>query len=104
MDEMAWLVSEKFIGLKESFVEKEMKGIMMGMASHDLLSRKLPLGTGILCPFCHVGEIVLKEIKPDYSGGMRAFPSTLHHVGNTYTFRCECGGYFTYHDQWMWID
>jgi hypothetical protein len=57
----------------------------------------------IVCPYC--GKYLkLREIKPDYSGGMAKVPFMMYHTGNSYVFTCECGAYFSGQHKWMWID
>jgi hypothetical protein len=58
------------------------------------------------CPFCKKGKIELIKIEPCYSGGAYGYSPTLHHVADTYLFKCseKCGATFHYKEQWMYID
>ena len=101
--EMGWLFFDKFIELNEEFVKKNLD-IREAQFKLEYNLLHLPQPTGIKCPFCKDNEIMFTEFKPQYSGGMCQFPSSIEHVGNDYNFRCKCGALFVYHKQWAWID
>lgn len=95
-------LTPKTIYLHPSFVGNKLGGGSL------VLLEEVGRGTNIGCPFCREGRLKLAAVTPEYSGGPRSFPpSTMHHVGNKYEYRCsnpECEGRFVGTYIWMHID
>jgi len=67
----------------------------------------LGVATEYKCPICHNGRIRVKKLTPNYSGGCRPVPSTMHHVGDKIECDCtnpECKTEFSGSHTFRWID
>ncbi|KKM86094.1 hypothetical protein LCGC14_1282500 [marine sediment metagenome] len=59
----------------------------------------------VVCCYCKEGVLILKDVQPHYSGGMRPTPSSMRHTSNNYEYGCtKCDARFFGSYQWMWID
>jgi hypothetical protein len=100
LEEIGQVASFKHVFVHQEFIQR-----YVGWNSLNQPETIEEASTGVICPFCDRGEIIVGSVVPRLEPNHNTFGESLRHVGDDYYLQCsnegDCGA--TYQGTLVWL-